>query len=146
MSVILLVDLFLLPWILKFPSFLIGSGKNLATAPNRWIDYGPWKSIENVLVMAQFRKVYLIMQLPVMALIIGVSWDVNKFKKGNRITDGVGGPEPAGNGQHGTSRWQNQQEMDRTANIWYPSDEAIPKGGIIFGMERNSHGKEKVLV
>ena len=144
MSVILLVDLFVLPWILKFPSFLFGSGENIATAPSRWINYGPWKSIENVLMMAQFRKVYIIMQLPVIASIIGVSWDVNKFKKKNRITDGVGGPEPAGNGQHGTSRWQNQQEMDRTANVWYPSDEDIQKGGIIFGMEKKSNGKEKV--
>ena len=144
MSVILLVDLFLLPWILKFPSFLFGSGEIITTAPSRWIDYGPWKSIEDVLMMAQFRKVYIIMQLPVIALIIGISWDVNKFKKENRITDGVGGPEPAGNGQHGTSRWQNQQEMDQTANVWYPSNEAIQKGGIIFGMEKYSHGKEKI--
>jgi len=145
-SVILLVDLFLLPWILKFPSFLFGSGEIITTAPSRWIDYGPWKSIEDVLMMAQFRKVYIIMQLPVIALIIGISWDVNKFKKENRITDGVGGPEPAGNGQHGTSRWQNQQEMDQTANVWYPSNEAIQKGGIIFGNGKIQSWKRKNLV
>lgn len=140
---ILLADLFLLPWILKFPLFFFGLGNDLATAPNRWIEYGPWKSIKDVVLIGPFRKVYLVMQLPVFALIIGVTWNVDKFKKKNRITDGVGGPEPAGYGQHGTSRWQNKHEMDQTANVWYTSDK-IQKGGIIFGMEKNKKGIEKV--
>ena len=142
--VILLTDLLLLPWILKLPSFLIGSGKVIATAPNRWLDYGPWKSIRDVVDIVQFRKVYLVMQIPVIALIIGITWDVDKWKKKNRITDGVGGPEPSGNGEHGTSRWQNEQEMDQTANVWYTSDMEIQKGGIVFGMEKNRTGNEKV--
>lgn len=143
-SVILLADLFLLPWILKLPFFFLGQNNILATAPNRWLDYGPWESIKDVILNAPFRKVYMIMQLPVATLIIGVAWNVEKWKKKNRITDGVGGPEPAGSGEHGTSRWQDKQEMDRTANVWYTSDESIQKGGIIFGMEKNKSGKEKV--
>ena len=100
-SVILLTDLFLLPWILKLPFFFFGLGNNLATAPNRWMDYGPWQSIKDVVAIAKFRKVYFVMQIPVTALIIGVSWNVDKWKKKNRISDGVGGPEPSGNGEHG---------------------------------------------
>jgi type IV secretion system protein VirD4 len=141
---IILTDLLLLPWILKFPSFLISGGaKGMATAPSWWLDYGIFKSIKDVWLDAKFRKVYFVMQLPVAALILGVSWDVTKFKKKNRIADGVGGPEPAGSGQHGTSRWQNKQEMDRTAFVW-DTDTPIKKAGVVFGMEKSRNGKEKV--
>ncbi|MCT4584047.1 MAG: type IV secretory system conjugative DNA transfer family protein [Peptostreptococcaceae bacterium] len=138
--IILFVDIIFLPWVLKFPFFL---AKDIAAAPSLWIEYGILRSMKDIFIDPLFRKLVLIMQLPVGALILGISWNVNKFKKKNKIQDGVGGPEPAGNGQHGTSRWQNEKEMDKNAKIW-DTDEHLKAGGIVLGMEKSQNGKEKV--
>lgn len=138
--IIILFDLTLLPWILKFPIFLIN---DIATAPSEWVKYGILGSIKDIFIDAKFLKLYLFMQISIFALIITIAWDVNKFKKKNRIVDGVGGPEPVGSGQHGTSRWQTKKEMDQSSVVWY-TDTKLNKGGIILGMEKNNRGKEKV--
>lgn len=137
-SIIVVADLILLPWLLKFPSFLVS---DLATAPSNWFQYGMLKSIKEIFIDPQFLKLYLFMQIPVGALIISIAWDVHKFKKKNRIGDGVGGPEPAGAGQHGTSRWQNMKEMDENATVWY-TDEPVKRGGTIFGIEKSKKGEK----
>lgn len=138
--IIILLDIFVLPWVLKFPVFLV---QDFIMAPQKWIDYGLLRAMMDVFTDEKFRSVYLFMQLPVIALIVAVTWDVSKLKKKNRITDGVGGPEPAGMGQHGTSRWQDEYEMDESADVWY-TDMPLEKAGIILGMEKARNGKEKV--
>lgn len=138
-GVIILCDIIFLPWFLKFPAFMI---KNLGSAPAEWFNYGIIKSLKDLYLDFKFRNIYLFLQLPVATLILAVAWDTNRLKKRNRITDGVGGPEPAGIGQMGTSRWQDKHEMDKTSNIWY-TDNPLNKGGIIFGMEKSKSGKEK---
>ncbi|MGE4282317.1 MAG: VirD4-like conjugal transfer protein, CD1115 family [Clostridia bacterium] len=137
---ILLFDMAVLPWVLRFPFFLT---KDFVHAPSLWMEYGLIHSVKDVFSDERFRNLYLVMQLPVIALIIGVAWNVNRLKKKNRIMDGVGGPEPAGAGQHGTSRWQNTQEMDKTSTVWYTGT-PLKKGGIIYGMEKSRNGQEKV--
>lgn len=137
---IILADILLLPWLLKFPYFAI---EDLMTAPAIWFNYGLLNSIKDIFVDSYFRKIYATIQLLVIALIISITWNTDIFKRKNRITDGIGGPEPAGSGQHGTSRWQNKKEMDETCNVWY-TDTEITKGGTIFGMEKSRSGKEKV--
>lgn len=139
-SVILLADVLLLPWLMKLPVFVVN---DLTAAPTVWFKYGVFKAIKDVFTDSDFRKVYLFLQLPVFALILGVTWNVDRLKKKNRIIDGVGGPEPAGTGQHGTSRWQDKKEMDLSSTVWYTNTE-IKKGGIIFGMEKSRNGQEKV--
>lgn len=145
--IIILLDLLLLPWLLKFPFFLLEGGVDdpslMATAPGRWIEYGMFNSIKEIFTYPQFRKLYLFMQIPVSALIIAIAWNVNRLNKKNRIRDGVGGPDPAGAGQHGTSRWQNTHEMDRFVDVWY-TDKPLKRGGTILGIEKNSREREKV--
>jgi type IV secretion system protein VirD4 len=138
--VILVVDILLLPWIIQFPSFMV---KNFVTAPTKWFNFGWWRSVKLIFTDTRYRQVYLVLQIPVVALIIGVAWNVDRLKKKNRIKDGVGGPDPAGDGQFGTSRWQDKKEMDKTCKVWY-TDNTIKKGGIIFGMEKSTPTKEKV--
>lgn len=138
--IILIVDLFFLPWIMQFTRFLFN---DFRTAPADWFSFGWWNSIKAIFLDPRLRNIYVFLQLPVTALVIWVAWDVNSLKKKNRINDGVGGPEPAGDGQHGTSRWQNKKEMDTSCNVWY-TDNPIKKGGMIFGMEKSSETKEKV--
>lgn len=129
-----------MPWIVKFPSFLV---KDLAAAPTMWFEYGVINSYKDMFNDAAFRNIVLFMQLPVVTLIIAIAWNTDNFKKKNRIKDGIGGPEPAGQGQHGTSRWQTKYEMDNTATVW-DSDMPLSKGGIVLGMEKYHNGKEKV--
>lgn len=137
---ILLADITLVPWILKLPPYLVNDFVN---APNEWMQYGLINSIKDIFTDPKFRNLYFVIQIPVLALIIGVAWDVNRLRKRNRITDGVGGPEPAGQGQFGTSRWQDKHEMDFNSNVWYTGT-PIKKGGIIYGMEKSANGREKV--
>lgn len=138
-SVIILFDLILVPWVIQLPRFII---KNLTTAPSEWMKFGILKSIKALFIDPKYRKLYFLLQAFIAILILGIVWDTDKFKKRNRISDGVGGPEPSGYGQFGTSRWQNKKEMDTTCNVW-DTKETIKKGGIILGMD-NSKGKEKV--
>lgn len=140
-AAIILADLFLLPWLLKFPIFLMGG--DIINAPNKWFSYGFLNSYKDIFTDKLFRNAYLILQLPVLFLIISIVWDVDRMKKKNRIKDGIGGPDPSGSGQHGTSRWQNKYEMDNTCNVWYAS-EPLKKAGTIFGMEKSKNGIEKV--
>lgn len=137
--IILSIDILIVPWILKFPFFLI---QDLVTAPKQWIEDGILQSMKAVFLDDQFRKLYLFIQLPIVTLILAIAWDVNRLKKKNKITDGVGGPEPAGTGQHGTSRWQDKHEMDESSSVWF-TDKPPHKSGFIFGMEKSKH-KEKV--
>jgi len=137
--VILLIDILFMPWLLKFPTFLI---QDFSNAPGKWFSYGIFNAYKDVFTDTRFLRLLLIMQLPVAAIIIYVIWNTEKLKKKNRIKDGVGGPEPAGQGQHGTSRWQDAREMDSTATIWY-SDMPLKAGGVIYGMEKSKNGKEK---
>lgn len=139
-GVILLLDVILLPWLIKFPSFAI---KDFATAPTEWFNFGCYRSVKLIFTDRNYRNLYLFLQIAVLTLIIAVIWNTDTLKKKNRIKDGVGGPEPAGEGQFGTSRWQDKKEMDKTCDIWYTND-TLKKGGIIFGMEKSSEKKEKV--
>lgn len=137
---IIVADILFMPWILKFPSFLV---EDLVTAPEHWFNYGIIQSYKDLFADKVFRNLVLFMQLPVCAAIVALAWNTEKFKKKNRIKDGVGGPEPAGQGQHGTSRWQTKQEMDSNASVW-ESSLPLRKGGIVLGMEKSHGGKEKV--
>lgn len=139
-GLIIVVDLLFLPWLLKLPFFMI---ENIATAPQEWFAYGMFKPIKEVFTVKAFRNLYLMMQLPVVTAIVVVAWDTDSFKKKNRINDGVGGPEPSGAGQHGTSRWQTDKEMDSETDVWHNSD-FISKCGIVFGMKKSSDGIEKI--
>lgn len=139
--VIVLGDLIILPWLLKFPFFLING--DIINAPSNWLSYGFVNSYKDLFTEKLFRSAYLIFQLPVLYLIISILWDADRMKKKNRIKDGIGGPDPSGSGQHGTSRWQNKFEMDNTCNVWYTSD-PLRKAGTIFGMEKSKNGTEKV--
>lgn len=137
---ILLADIVILPWILKLPFFL---KQNFINGPTLWLSFGLINSIKEVISDAKFRNLYLVVQPMVFALILSIAWDTDRLRKKNRIKDGIGGPDPSGAGQHGTARWQNKDEMDKTADVWF-THEPINKAGTIFGMEKGNNGKEKV--
>lgn len=137
---IMLGDIILLPWLLKFPFFL---KDDMINAPNKWFAYGLINSYKDVIFNKLFRNLFLFMQLPVVALILSIAWNTEGLRRKNRIKDGIGGPEPAGQGQHGTSRWQTKWEMDKTAFVW-DGVTPISAGGIVLGMEKSKKANEKI--
>lgn len=50
--------------------------------------------------------------------------------------DVIGGPQAAGAGQFGTSRWQTQKEIDRSFDRW-DITKPLDKGGIVLGTRRH---------
>lgn len=132
-GIIVMLDILILPWLMQFPSFVI---RDIKTAPNNWFEFGLWKSIKVLFEDSRYMKLYLSLQLGVIALILTIIWNVNvnRLKKKNRVSEGIGGPEASGNGEFGTSRWQNEKEMDTIQNVWN-TNEPIKKGGIVLGME-----------
>ncbi len=137
--VILILDLAFLPWLINFPFFAM---RDMSTAPTQWLAYGPIKSWLDVFRDSNFKNLFLFLQIPIVTGAILILWDTDRFKKKNKIQDGLGGPEPSGAGQHGTARWQNEKEMDKTAKVWY-SDTELDKGGVTFGMNKIK-GREKI--
>lgn len=133
---LLLADVLLLPWLMKFPQFLIAStAKTFMSVPERWFNYGPIHSIKDVLVLPQLRKAYLYFQPLIGFLLLLIFFNSSKSGSKFKLSDGVGGPDPAGSGQHGTSRWQNSKEMDRNATVWY-TNTPLKSGGVIYGMDQ----------
>lgn len=131
--IIVLFDILILPWIMHFPQFLINSGVN---APTDWFHFGIVRSIKDIFIDPLYLRVFLMLQIGVIAAVIGVLWNVNTLGRKNKIQDGVGGPEAAGSGQFGTSRWQTEEEADKTFKVWH-THRKLKKGGIIFGMEKD---------
>lgn len=140
--IIIVCDVLFLPLAVKLIEF---ATQDLSTALENTLSYGIINAILFVVTNEKGRGLFLILQLPVFALCVGASWNVYQFKTKNKVGDGVGGPEAAGQGQHGTSRWQSTVERDKTAKVWLTS-EPLKKGGIIFGMEKQPREVEKIWV
>lgn len=90
-----------------------------------------------------FRNIWLISQGFIFTLILSLFWrDIPRRK--NRLLDGVGGPESAGSGQHGTSRWQTEKETDETSSVWI-TNKSLKKGGVVIGMQPYNTFSTKAL-
>lgn len=99
-----------------------------------WIhDFNPWKSLIKILAEDRFLHVFLTLQGLVVLLCVLIIWET-KIKRQNKKMDGVEGPEAAGKGQYGTSRWQTEEETDACSTVW-KIDGELERGGTILGMD-----------
>ncbi|MGG4456895.1 type IV secretory system conjugative DNA transfer family protein [Brevibacillus porteri] len=85
-------------------------------------------------------KAFLLLQLVVAAILLSVIWRPEKkvLNRKRRIQDGVGGPVAAGDGEHGTSRWQTEDELDASTTVWLSEDDPIEEPettGLVVGMK-----------
>lgn len=128
--VILLLDVFLLPSILKFPIMLPEYGLK---TPDIWLkEFDVIAPLLMIVEDERFRMLWLICQGFMFLLILLLFWrDIPRRKV--KVKDGVGGPEAAGRGQHGTSRLQTEKETDLTSTVW-KTNQPLSKGGIVLGM------------
>ncbi|MCZ2845731.1 MAG: type IV secretory system conjugative DNA transfer family protein [Candidatus Bathyarchaeota archaeon] len=129
--IILLLDVILLPSALKFPIMLSEHG---VATPDIWFkEFNVLNALKLIIEDEKFRFLWLVSQGFVICLIVVLFWrDIPRRK--NRLLDGVGGPESAGSGQHGTSRWQTEKETDETSTVW-KTNEPLKKGGLVIGMQ-----------
>lgn len=129
--VLLLLDVLVLPSILMIPSYLAEHG---GQAISVWFsELNIFEAIKAVINDSIVQKLWLTSQLLLIALLIMIFWTDTPRKK-NRVQDGVGGPDAAGQGQYGTSRWQDEKEVDRTTTVWRMG-QATEKGGLVLGVK-----------
>jgi type IV secretion system protein VirD4 len=98
-------------------------------------EFNPFKSLVKTIVDTNLLKVFLTLQGIVALLCVLTIWDT-RIKRKDRRMDGVEGPEVAGSGQFGTSRWQTEEETDKCSTVWnIDEDEDLEKGGTVLGMD-----------
>lgn len=143
MALLILLDITLVPWLTAFPMFVKSVG--MAKAGGVWLQTmkdSPLHALGLLISDSKVRNLWLICQLLVGGGILWLLWPDDKRRK-NFVRDGVGGPDAAGQGQFGTSRWQSPAETDATTTVWF-TEELLNKGGIVLGMEIGRKDKEKV--
>lgn len=127
---VLTIDIIFLPWLINLPLMIVNNHSF-----EHWTKYGILNSMKDVIFNELLRMIFLILQGAVMTFIIAVLWNTNKIKRNYKETDGIGGPEAAGSGQHGTAKFMSEKEKDKSCGVWITSEE-LKSGGIIFGKER----------
>lgn len=135
----LLLDFTLLPWLVQLPIF--STKFEIASAIPKWLAQmksDPFYALKQLFIDGKYRSIWLWAQLLWYGLYASLIWKVAGFKK-NKVIDGVGGPDAAGGGQFGTSRWQTDVEMDTKATVWYTTKDLV-KGGIVLGADDTSNG------
>lgn len=130
-AILIILDIVLLPSILRFPLYL---KEHAFSASSYWFqEFDVVGSAKLVFADPLFRQAWLFTQPLIFLFIILLFWKDMPSKK-NRIKDGVGGPEAAGSGEYGTSRWMTDKEMNRTSTVWKFRD-TVTTGGIIVGVK-----------
>ena len=138
-AIVVLLDLILCPWFAQFPSFV---AKNMSSAPQEWLSFGPINSYKALFESQNTLLIFLSLQVFILAFLFSINFNP-RSRRVNIIQDGVGGPAPAGDGQFGTSRWLTKAERDKANKIWYAFMSSISSAGIVFGME-HVRDKEKI--
>lgn len=94
-------------------------------------------------------KTFLILQLLFAVFFLNAFWRPEKKvlnQKKKRLREGVGGPEASGDGQHGTSRWRSEEELDATTTVWY-TDDPPKETGLVIGMKHiKVRGRKRMKV
>ncbi|MCY9763215.1 type IV secretory system conjugative DNA transfer family protein [Paenibacillus alvei] len=125
---ILLVDILVLPSLILLPEYVV---KYQFEAASHWFkDFSVISSITQIIHNSFLLKIWLYLQFIFFALVILIFWKDTPGKK-NKMQD-IGGPEAAGSGQFGTSRWQSEKEIAKTTATW-KFHEMVLAGGIVLG-------------
>lgn len=139
-GVILLLDLMFMPWLIQL---LVVMKSGVQNPLGAWMKISP---MDAFLLMFSDKRVLIVMslaQILIAAAILAILWNVHTLRRKNKVTNDIGGPDPAGNGEHGTSRWQTEQERNAGCSS-YVFGEPITKGGVVLGMEEDESGKKRI--
>ena len=116
--VLLLLNIFLFPYILKLP---INIKNNSTHAWYQTIIDNPFSGPAILFREPLIRQTWYWIQPTIGAALIGIFFNTNL--KGRSQDNEMGGPEAAGQGQFGTARWQTPKEIDNNFTVWeVPND------------------------
>lgn len=145
------IEMLITPYLLAF-LLVIKQGVSLQKLPTVWIDKitsEPVKTYVQVMSDSTLLIIFLLIQLIVATLLLRVMWRPEKEilnSQDSWLKEGIGGPPAAGNGQHGTSRWQTEKEIDASTSVWY-ADEQPKETGLVVGMRYTVvRGKKRMKV
>ena len=130
LAVLILFDLLVLPSALRIPQMVADHALNAASV---WVaNFNILQAAKLVVTDPKIRQLWILCQ-PLL-FVIALSWFWKDLpSKRNRVKEGVGGPEAAGMGQFGTSRWQSEKETTQSTTVWH-FKQAVARGGIILGV------------
>ncbi|KYH30769.1 VirD4-like conjugal transfer protein, CD1115 family [Neomoorella mulderi] len=131
---LILLDLLLAPLVLKLPLFLKGQGfKPGLEAWKKEVLARPLAGPAILLKDTKMRQIWIWLQPAFGAAAISILWPATRRK--SKARDDIGGPEAAGQGQHGTARWRTRKEIAATLAVWRLPG-GPPGGGVVMGFAR----------
>jgi type IV secretion system protein VirD4 len=124
--------LFLAPLLLKFPVYAKAYGFKVGLEKLRTAAiHNPFAGPVFLVKDEKIRHVWLWLQPAVSALVLTILLPQNGLRRRRKESD-LGGPEAAGQGQHGTARWRTEKEISKTFTVWNTNNNP-PKGGFVVG-------------
>nr|WP_278678088.1 type IV secretory system conjugative DNA transfer family protein [Clostridium paraputrificum] len=129
-----ILDVAILPHLLNLLVFILEDGKS---GIEKWKSYSYLQSYKDLGTHPQLLKLFVMMQFLYLAFVIYTLWNTEKLRR-KRSKGDEEMPNIAGEGQHGTSRWQTEEEKDKNATVW-DTVSPIKKGGIIYGMDKEKN-------
>lgn len=143
-SIILFLDIFLLPVVFRLPGYIKSQG--IGPAPRALaVEFKdrPLMGVTGLITQKDIRAGWLWSQFFIAGLILAVLWRPERQKRRYKIGKNLGGPEAVGSGEYGTSRWRMESETDKTFTIWH-TDRLPAVGGFVLGAVKKGRGKLKV--
>lgn len=144
-TVVLILDVLVLPALFYLPDFirLYGLGPAAGKLLNAFLKE-PWMGTLLIFKEASYRNIWLFLQLILAAGLVSVLWRPELPRVSNRVAEGIGGPEAAGRGQFGTTRWRTEKELLKTLDLYY-TDRELKKGGVVVGAKNLGHKMQVFL-
>ncbi|WP_156276692.1 VirD4-like conjugal transfer protein, CD1115 family [Neomoorella glycerini] len=129
---LVLSDLLLAPLVLKLPLFMKAHGmKPGLEAWKKETLAHPLAGPAILVKDEKMRNTWIWLQPAFGAAALSILWPASRRK--SKARDDIGGPEAAGQGQHGTARWRTRKEIARTLTPWDLTGK-LP-GGFVVGAE-----------
>ncbi|MGK5511961.1 VirD4-like conjugal transfer protein, CD1115 family [Brevibacillus formosus] len=136
------IEMIIAPYLLAF-LMVFKETKKLEELLGNWlkqITTEPVGTYLKVMSDSSLLMVFLLLQLVMAAFLLNSYWRPEKkvLNRKRRIQDGVGGPVAAGDGEHGTSRWQTEDELDASTTVWIAEDDPSEEpeaAGLVVGMK-----------
>lgn len=150
----LIVEMLIAPYIIAV-LMVLNKSRSLDEVIRNWLKQvitEPVGTFFKVMSDSHLLMVFLFVQLLMIALLINLYWRPEKkvLSRKRRVQEGVGGPPASGNGEHGTSRWQTEEELDASTTVWITDEEAQEEPdqtGLVIGMKYISiRGRKKMKI
>ena len=136
-TVLVLFDIIIVPWLVSiFLCFFdYGISQGVDKAVTIWLNLIKDNPLYFTKIFTDKRllSLWLTFQPLFLAFMYHVIFD-HPGKRKNKIAPDIGGPEATGGGEHGTSRWMIDKEVEKTFDKW-DCKTSIQQSGTIYGIK-----------